>query len=57
MSIAATRLAVAMVRPPQALVNRGLTDLRAEPDEDSERVDQAHYGERLTLLARDGDWF
>jgi cell wall-associated NlpC family hydrolase len=56
-SIAATRLAVAMVRPPQALVNRGLTDLRAEPDEESERVDQAHYGERLTLLARDGDWF
>lgn len=57
MSIAAARLAVAMVRPPQALVNRGLTDLRAEPDEESERVDQAHYGERLTLLARDGDWF
>ncbi len=57
MTIAGPRLAVAMVRPPQALVNRGLTDLRAEPDEDSERVDQAHYGERLTLLTREDDWF
>src|SRR5438876_245729 len=34
-----------MVRPPQALVSRGLTGLHAEPDEDSELVDQAHYGE------------
>ena len=57
MTIAGPRLAVAMVRPPQALVNRGLTDLRADPDEDSERVDQAHYGERLTLLTREDDWF
>jgi cell wall-associated NlpC family hydrolase len=56
-SVAAPRLAVAMVRPPQAMVNRGLTDLRADPDDDAERVDQAHYGERFTLLARDDDWF
>ena len=46
-----------MVRPPQAVVNRGFTDLRAEPDEGAERVDQAHYGERFTLLAHDGEWF
>lgn len=50
------RLAVAMVRPPQAIVNRGYADLRAEPDDDGERVDQAHYGERFTLLGQDGDW-
>jgi len=56
-SVAGARLAVAMVRPPQALVNRGVTDLRADPDDDAELVDQAHYGERFTLLSRDGDWF
>jgi cell wall-associated NlpC family hydrolase len=57
MSIAAARLAVAMVRPPQALVNRGFADLHADPDPGSERVDQAHYGERFTLLGRDEEWF
>lgn len=57
MNVAPTKLAVAMVRPPQALVNRGFIDLHAEPDEGSERVDQAHYGERFTLLGRDGEWF
>src|SRR5262249_20856636 len=57
MSIAPTRLAVAMVRPPQALVNRGFTDLHAEPDPSSERVDQAHYGERFTLLGREDEWY
>jgi len=56
-SVAPVRLAVAMVRPPQALVNRGFIDLHAEPDETSERVDQAHYGERFSLLAHDGEWF
>jgi len=56
MNIAPTRLAVAMVRPPQALVNRGFADLHADPDPGSERIDQAHYGERLTLLARDDEW-
>ena len=45
-----------MVRPPQAVVNRGFTDLHAEPDEGAERVDQAHYGERFTLLGREGEW-
>ncbi len=34
-----------------------MTDLRAEPDDDAERVDQAHYGERLTLLGRAEDWY
>src|SRR5438105_77993 len=57
MNVAPVRLQVAMVRPPQALVNRGFADLHAEPDESSERVDQAHYGERLALLAHDGEWF
>src|SRR3954463_7342101 len=57
MSIAPVRLAVAMVRPPQALVNRGFADLHIDPDPGSERVDQAHYGERVTLLAREDDWF
>jgi cell wall-associated NlpC family hydrolase len=57
MSIAPVRLAVAMVRPPQALVNRGFADLHADPDPGSERVDQAHYGERFTLLGRDEEWF
>lgn len=57
MKTAPVRLQVAMVRPPQALVNRGFADLHAEPDETSERVDQAHYGERLALLAHDGEWF
>ncbi len=57
MSVAPVRLAVAMVRPPQALVNRGFADLHAEPDPGSERVDQAHYGERFTLLGREDEWF
>ncbi len=57
MTIAPVRLSVAMVRPPQAIVNRGFVDLHAEPDEASERVDQGHYGERFTLLAHDGEWF
>ena len=57
LGLAPAKLAVAMVRPPHAVVNRGLTDLRADPDDESERVDQAHYGERLTLLGRDEDWF
>jgi hypothetical protein len=57
MNIAPVRLAVAMVRPPQALVNRGFADLHIDPDPGSERVDQAHYGERVTLLGREDDWF
>jgi cell wall-associated NlpC family hydrolase len=57
MSIAPVRLVVSMVRPPQALVNRGFADLHADPDPGSERVDQAHYGERFTLLGREDEWF
>ena len=57
MNMTAARLSVAMVRPPQALVNRGFADLHADPDPGSERVDQAHYGERFTLLAREDEWF
>ena len=56
MKTAPVRLAVAMVRPPHALVNRGFADLHAEPDPASERVDQAHYGERLVILGRDDEW-
>ncbi len=37
------------------MVRRGVTALRAAPDDDAELVDQAEYGERLTLLgAREG---
>jgi len=56
-TVTPTRLAVAMVRPPQALVSRGLTGLYRDPDEEAELVDQAHYGERFTLLGRMDDWF
>lgn len=46
---------VAMVRPPVAVVTGGVVPLRAEPDDSSEQVDQALYGERMTELAvRDG---
>lgn len=56
MTVAPARLAVAMVRPPQAIVNRGVADLRRDPDEESERVDQAHYGERYTILGHEDEW-
>lgn len=55
MSIApATR--VAMVCAPRGVVNRGVSPLRSEPDDASELVDQAQYGELVTCLAERGDW-
>ena len=51
---AATR--VAMVRPPQGIVRRGVVPLRAKPDDASELVDEALYGELMTRLAEDGEW-
>ena len=46
---------VAMVIPHHGTVCVGVADLRAAPDESAERVDQAHFGERLTVLGgRDG---
>ena len=54
MSIApATR--IAMVWAPRGIVDRGVTPLRAEPDDAAELVDEAQYGEVVTRLAdRDG---
>ena len=51
-----TATRVAMVAPPRALVTAGVADIRAEPDDDSELVDQAHLTEVLTVLGARGDW-
>ena len=50
------RLRVPMVRPAGATVARGVADLRAEPDDGADLVDQAQYGERLTLLGARPGW-
>ena len=47
---------VAMVRPPRAHVSHAITDVRAEPDDGSELVDQFHAGEALTILGESGEW-
>lgn len=47
---------VAMVWAPQGTVERGVTPMRADPDDASELVDEAQFGERLTRLADRGDW-
>jgi len=47
---------VAMVRPPRALVSVGVAPLRAQPDDASELVDQASFGEHMTSLAQSGEW-
>ena len=55
MSVApATR--VAMVRPFRGIVIRGVSALRAEPDDDAELVDQAQYGEEMSRLGERGEW-
>ena len=55
MSVApATR--VAMVRPARGIVIRGVTDLRARPDDDAELVDQAQFGETMTRLGELHEW-
>jgi cell wall-associated NlpC family hydrolase len=45
-----------MVAPRLAVVARGVTDLRGEPDEASELVDQLNAGETLTILATRAGW-
>src|SRR5260370_42416213 len=45
-----------MVRAPCGIVNRGVSPLRAEPDDASELVDEAQYGEFMTRLADRGEW-
>ena len=47
---------VAMVWPDVAIVRRDLADLRASPSSESELVDQAHYGENVTVLGESGEW-
>ncbi len=47
---------IAMVRPPRAYVSHAIADLRAAPDDTSELIDQAHFGEPLTTLGESGDW-
>lgn len=54
MTTTATR--VAMVIPHRGKVCVGVADLRATPDESAERVDQAHFGERLTVLGGRAGW-
>jgi gamma-D-glutamyl-L-lysine dipeptidyl-peptidase len=45
-----------MVAPPKALVTVGIADVRAEPVETSELVDQAHLTEIVTVLGASSDW-
>src|SRR5688500_4090515 len=45
-----------MVIPHEGTVCVGVADLRATPDESAERVDQAHFGERLTVLGGREGW-
>jgi len=44
-----------MVWPQTAVVRRDVADVRALPSADSELVDQAHYGEHVTVLGESGD--
>ena len=53
-TVAQTR--VAMVIPHHGTVCVGVADLRAAPDESAERVDQAHFGQRLTVLGGRSGW-
>ncbi len=55
MSVAPTTR-VAMVRPPRAYVSSPIADLRAQPDEAAERVDQAQSGEKVTILGESNGW-
>src|SRR5207248_8371128 len=47
---------IAMVRPFRGIVIRGVSPLRAEPDDDAELVDQAQYGEEMSRLGERGEW-
>ncbi|HEV8469299.1 MAG TPA: C40 family peptidase [Candidatus Limnocylindria bacterium] len=50
------RTRVAMLWPHRSRIVRDLVDVRAEPQSDSELVDQAHWGEHVRALAAQGDW-
>jgi hypothetical protein len=54
--LAPQRTRVAMVAPQRLSVTRGSVDVRAEPRDDSELVDQMHYGEPGAILARRSGW-
>ncbi len=45
-----------MVVPPHALVHAPVADLRAEPRDDAELVDQLHYFETARVLGSRGGW-
>jgi len=47
---------VAMVWAPRAFVRRGVTPLRAEPNDAAELVDEAQYHELVTCLAERDAW-
>src|SRR2546426_818102 len=44
-----------MVWPPSGTMAVGVADLRAEPADDAELVDQAHFGERIRVLGERGE--
>jgi gamma-D-glutamyl-L-lysine dipeptidyl-peptidase len=45
-----------MVWPHRAMIQRDIVDLRREPRDDSERVDQAHFAEQVRILGEHGNW-
>lgn len=45
-----------MVRPPSVVTSVPVADLRADPREDTELVDQSVFGDRLAVLGERGDW-
>ncbi len=45
-----------MVWPHRAMIQRDVVDLRSEPRDDSELVDQAHFAEQVRILGEHGDW-
>lgn len=51
-----TRVRVPMVVPPKGLVLAPLVDLRGEPSDEAELVDQLHYKELTHVLGVRGGW-
>jgi hypothetical protein len=45
-----------MVWPHRAMIQRGIVDIRSEPRENSELVDQAHFAEQVRILGEHGGW-
>jgi hypothetical protein len=54
--LARPRTRVAMVAPQRLSVTRGFVDVRAEPRDEAELVDQMHYGESAAILVRRSGW-